>query len=360
MHLSVHVRKMDHVNDSAKEHLVWRKASDGRLGVFTGSVIAAGEVVERCYSLPVKPSQFDGWTIQPWLYDRGLGGDEPLLLPLGWGLLYNEVPGNGGQEQNLIWQYEESLDGMGQLRRYIVLRAVRHIVESEELCVLRKCGRRGVLRDMLGTILKVLHSWHGIKLQCMPDFPASAIIREGILLYPSARDIEVRCSPLHGNGVFANRAFQKGELVEVAPSLHILNREFELDGLCTTLNDYWAAVEGHDELSQLDLGFGAIYNHSDGPNLERKKLKTLHCPRAQRLGTGFFATRAIERGEELCHSYGQGYWEVRLAPGDQIFYDLCEEDWSSDGSSTTTNSEDQDSDNDSTQSSCEHSSTSSL
>eukprot|EP00746_Dinoflagellata_sp_MGD_P042622 gnl/MRDRNA2_/MRDRNA2_20329_c0_seq1.p1 gnl/MRDRNA2_/MRDRNA2_20329_c0~~gnl/MRDRNA2_/MRDRNA2_20329_c0_seq1.p1 ORF type:complete len:360 (-),score=77.15 gnl/MRDRNA2_/MRDRNA2_20329_c0_seq1:167-1246(-) len=318
---------------ASAENLVWRKAKDGRLSVFAGRAIECGEIVERCYALPVKPSQFDGWTLQPWLYDCGLGGDEPLLLALGWGSLYNEVPPGRSQKSNLAWESEEIPDAAGMLRRYIVLSAVSRIVESEELCVARKCGRRGALRDMPGTILKVLKSWHGIRLQhTQPSSPSSPVIKEGVVPYPSVSDIEVRFSPLHGNGVFANRAFKKGELVEVAPSIYILNREFELDGLCTTLNDYWTAVDGHDELSQLDLGFGAIYNHSDEPNLARKTLKTLHCPLAQRLGSGFWATRDIEPGEELCHSYGKGYWEVRIAPGDKIFDDLEEEDTSSERS----------------------------
>lgn len=315
------------VKSSAKEDLVWSKAEDGRLGVFAGSAIAAGETVERCYSLPVKPSQFDGWTIQPWLYDCGNGGNAPLLFPLGWGLLYNEVPASGGKEQNLAWDCEESFDSAGKLRLFIVFRAIHQVAASEELCVARKRGRRGVLRDMLGTILKVLKAWHGIKLCAKPDCPAEALIRESAIRYPSVYDVQVRSSPLHGSGVFACRPFKKGELVEVTPSLLILNREFEFDGLCTILNDYWAAVEDHDELSQIDLGFGAIYNHSDEPNLERKMARTFRSCRCQKFSTGFFAIRDIDEGEELCHCYGKGYWAVRLAPGERIGSNLS---WESD------------------------------
>ena len=262
--------------------LLWHAAEDGTLGVFSARQIQAGEVVERCYCLPVMRTGF-GQSQLGWLYDC----DElPLLFAFGWGLLYNEVPVGGSVQPNLTWDYEIVSDGDESERHYITLHASRNIAaRKEELCVVRRYrAKEGTLRN----IFEETSSQCGFSLD------------RGLVRSPSPLSIEVRHSSLHGNGVFAKRAFKQGETVEVVPTLNL-----ELGTLHYALRDYAFGDPLH---CGIWLGYGAIYNHSFSPNIIGCQGSLVGCDWAYDLCTSFIALRDIAAGEELCHNYGSGYW----------------------------------------------------
>ncbi len=111
-------------------------------------------------------------------------------------------------------------------------------------------------------------------------------------------DIELGKSPLGGKGVFATRAFAKGEVVEEAPIMTAPCKKWG-----SALKDY-LFTDTDPRKNVLVLGYGAMYNHADKPNLKYE------------LGDEedtfkYVAARDIEAGEELVISYGPGWWKSR-------------------------------------------------
>lgn len=102
--------------------------------------------------------------------------------------------------------------------------------------------------------------------------------------------IFVKKSPIHGYGVFAAADIPKGALIEECYSLLSTSKDDAFT------NYYFKA----DENSAIPLGYGCIYNHSRTPNVTYDYFpdKGLII---------FKAARFISRGEELCSSYGE-YW----------------------------------------------------
>ena len=101
-----------------------------------------------------------------------------------------------------------------------------------------------------------------------------------------------------GRGVFAQRAYGCGEVVEVAPVI-LLNEAFrELPLLVQRVVFNWGKGIDSTPIFALVLGYGSIYNHSDHPNLRY---------RADHSGQTmiFTATRDINHGEQLTVSYDQ-------------------------------------------------------
>jgi hypothetical protein len=108
------------------------------------------------------------------------------------------------------------------------------------------------------------------------------------------RGLVVREGP-RGRGVFATRTFAEGEIVEVCPTVEISEGGGDLaDYLFESTNEGMFLVV---------LGFGMLYNHSSGANLDYYQ------------GDGstleFVAQRQIDRGEELTISYGDEWWSAR-------------------------------------------------
>ena len=113
-------------------------------------------------------------------------------------------------------------------------------------------------------------------------------------------DIELNKSPLGGKGVFATRDFQKGEVVEEAPIMTAPSKRWG-----TALKDY-LFTDTDAGKKVLVLGYGAMYNHADKPNL------------VYEMGDDddtfkYVATRAIKAGHELLISYGSEWWQSRAA-----------------------------------------------
>jgi SET domain-containing protein len=109
--------------------------------------------------------------------------------------------------------------------------------------------------------------------------------------------IEIR-EGRHGRGVFATRAFAKGEAVETCPTL-----ELHGDNVSGRLGDYvFGSAESEDNVV-LPLGYGMLYNHSYDANCEYVQ----DGPDA----ITYLTTRDVEAGEELTIDYGEEWWATR-------------------------------------------------
>jgi SET domain-containing protein len=104
----------------------------------------------------------------------------------------------------------------------------------------------------------------------------------------------VKKSSLHGYGVFANKTFKKGEIIEEC--YMIISK-----GGDKTLEDFYFDAKGKYALL---TGFGSIYNHTDEPNADY----TINIKR--RLATIKAVTR-IRKGEEIFVSYGEEWFKSR-------------------------------------------------
>mmetsp|Transcript_77383 Transcript_77383/g.224518 ORF Transcript_77383/g.224518 Transcript_77383/m.224518 type:complete len:337 (-) Transcript_77383:86-1096(-) len=289
----------------------WRAGEKGRLGVYARGPLEPGQVVERCYSLCLDDSMVSGHAFGSWLYPSIATPSRYLLLPLGWGMLYNEACHR--DSSNLAWHIEEDVGPHGKRQFYMTYRTSRAVEPREELLVEPRRPRdpsAGPLQDvlteaMLSVSRQVLH---GKELPERPDIDGANVdIANGVLRPPTG--IEVRHSRVHGNGVFATRRFRRGSTVEVAPNL--LATMFLLN---TSLRDYvYHAFEPDNGILQVSLGHGSVYNHSDGPNLKYCMATSTKrsCAPAQRFSTRYYAVRDIELGEELTISYGLEWWPSR-------------------------------------------------
>jgi len=303
--------------------LEFRAASDGSLGVFAAEPLVSGALVEHCYCLPLKPSAIPGDLLSPWLYDRGLGGDEPLLFSFGWGLLYNEVS-HERSEANVDWQHETTTDANGTELDYIALRTITDVALGDELCCSRCFSRSGQSRDVLRTLFEAVAANPDITLpksSLTDDAEAPELdVPRGIINSSWFQDVAVQASPLHGNGVYAKRAFAKGELIEIAPNL--LFDRWEL-GMC--LCDYQfnlragcdeqgSSATGHSSLPwgvKVALGIGSIFNHKDEANVGYRPANVSGHHPAQGYMTCYYALCDVDKGDEMFISYGKKWWESR-------------------------------------------------
>jgi hypothetical protein len=110
--------------------------------------------------------------------------------------------------------------------------------------------------------------------------------------------LSVRPSLEKGRGVFAERDFAEGELVERCPTL-LFPPEQRLPIRATLLEDYffnWFPVE---DVVALPVGYAMLYNHSPSPDV------AYHCrPEAGNV-MDFVALRPIAAGQEVTDNYGE-------------------------------------------------------
>lgn len=107
--------------------------------------------------------------------------------------------------------------------------------------------------------------------------------------------IEIRHSPLHGLGVFANKIFKPGALIETAPV--ILMEQQDKDFLQTTILFSYYFVVG-DEKFPVALGLGncSLYNHSYQANAAYSISVKNACIKIK-------ACKNIKPGEEITINY---------------------------------------------------------
>ena len=109
-------------------------------------------------------------------------------------------------------------------------------------------------------------------------------------------DIRVGKSEVAGRGVFANRNFAVGEVIEVCPLV-----EDKRSNISGRLADYLFDSSNKGQ-SYLPFGYCAVVNHSFKPNAVWK----IEDDRMIML-----CIKEIKAGEEIFHSYGEGYWNTR-------------------------------------------------
>lgn len=100
-----------------------------------------------------------------------------------------------------------------------------------------------------------------------------------------------------GRGVFATRAIEGDEVVELCPTVRVPR-----DSVSGRLADYvFDCAEDADSVV-LGLGYAMLYNHSSDPNVVYDQVDgTLE----------FSTTRRVEPGEELTIDYGAEWWSDR-------------------------------------------------
>lgn len=122
------------------------------------------------------------------------------------------------------------------------------------------------------------------------DFCCDAFMKNELFL----NKVVVKPSSIHGYGVFAEKEIVPGELIEECHTL-LTNGEDDV------LQNYYFKTENK---SGIPLGFGCIYNHSDDPNAEYIYIPEEHLML-------FKAIKLIQKGEEICTSYGNNWFKQR-------------------------------------------------
>lgn len=115
-------------------------------------------------------------------------------------------------------------------------------------------------------------------------------------------------------GVFASRAIDAGEVVEIAPVIP-LRASFE--GFEPTLQRCvfnWERLAGMQDTSAIALGYGSMYNHANPANMQYRAVQ-------EGAAIEFIAVRAIRGGEELTINYsGSGGAPVSA---DEGWFEAC-------------------------------------
>ncbi len=91
-----------------------------------------------------------------------------------------------------------------------------------------------------------------------------------------------------GRGVFAGRAYLRGEVIEVCPVIPLPNPAPTDPG-----HVFWWGEDGR----AIALGYGSLYNHSATPNAR-------FTPRESRNDIVIRATQDIAEGEQVMIDYG--------------------------------------------------------
>lgn len=100
--------------------------------------------------------------------------------------------------------------------------------------------------------------------------------------------------------VKARTHFGANETVEIAPVIILGSEATAVEGL----KDIVFELDKKGSQYALVLGYGALYSHSDKPNLSyayNRKTKQMH----------FITNRIIKMGEDLTINYGKDYWVAK-------------------------------------------------
>jgi D-alanine-D-alanine ligase len=127
------------------------------------------------------------------------------------------------------------------------------------------------------------------------DAVIQSALRRRTAVRPAVNSFPVRSSPGKGRGVFAQRSWQPGELIERAPVLALSPADTKT--IQNTLLDSYYYVWGNaSDEAAIALGYGSLYNHSWEPNaiyVRRPELNEIH----------FLAHRSIAPGDEITVNY---------------------------------------------------------
>jgi hypothetical protein len=120
---------------------------------------------------------------------------------------------------------------------------------------------------------------------------------------------------LKGIGVFASRAIEAGEVVEVSPviQLKLEFEEMEVDLKRRVFN--WERLASLQGISAIALGYGSMYNHANPANMR-------YSSDFAGEAIAFIAVRAINRGEELTINYNATGGEP--VSGEDIWFKVCD------------------------------------
>jgi len=112
-------------------------------------------------------------------------------------------------------------------------------------------------------------------------------------------------SPELGRGVFANRAFEQGELVDACPVVILLKPLNQLPPRIQTLVYSWSALtDSSTPSTAVALGYGSLYNHNNPANMRYQAFDDEKVLR-------YYAVRNIELGEELTVNYNNAGGEAQ-------------------------------------------------
>jgi SET domain-containing protein len=99
-----------------------------------------------------------------------------------------------------------------------------------------------------------------------------------------------------GKGVFAARAFSKGELVELSSVIIIDSPFSDIHPILKRTVYSWGALTKTGQSCGLVLGFGSLYNHANPANMS-------YTADVNSETMSYIAVRDIEEGEELSVNY---------------------------------------------------------
>lgn len=288
---------------------------------------AAGEVVELSTCLLMAPKDMAKTFLHAFLYPVDLSVVTTAksgfkLWPHGWGLLYRQSDAYA----NMVVEHhfavapaaptEANVDPseieaeLQQPSHWLCFRANRVISEGEELFVPSRSGQLSSSKISMSIYDACAAAWkegQGILKEddSLDDQWIASELPPPEVVELIEQDDDVRIvatSPVHGVGVFAARDIQKGEVLEVDPMLPL-----PLDCRRGVLGEYTfePSINTYENFELMPIGLGAVYNHSDSPNME-------HCNFADMPYIEiFYATEFIPKGREICHDYGDEYFAAR-------------------------------------------------
>lgn len=111
--------------------------------------------------------------------------------------------------------------------------------------------------------------------------------------------LQIKKSPIGGNGVYALRDIKAGEILEFSPYI-----EDKLEKFTGVVRNYIFSKPGdtNDKKAVLVFGYSSMYNHADVPSADWKIEKD---------GMKITANKNINKGDEIFISYGSNYWNTR-------------------------------------------------
>jgi len=116
--------------------------------------------------------------------------------------------------------------------------------------------------------------------------------------YSDKISIKQSLIPNSGRGVFANKDFKQGEIIEVCPLITDYKKNFEN----SKIKDYTFNSKFIKDQEVIVFGMCSMYNHSN-------KFNVHHTQDPENMI--YTASRDIKNGEELYVSYGADYWDTR-------------------------------------------------